>query len=142
MGSGYSICMSTTEIPEEALEFRFVHASGPGGQHVNKASTAVELRVHVNKLRLARDVLRRLRQQQRNRINKEDELILFADNHRSQLRNREAAMTRLQDILAEAAVRPKRRIATTPTKAAQRRRVDDKKLRGKTKQQRKKPALD
>ncbi len=134
--------MSTPHIPPEALEYRFVHASGPGGQHVNKASTAVELRVNLAALRLSADTLRRLKQQQRNRINKDGQLVLFAERHRSQLKNRKDALTRLQDILSRAAVRPKKRIATKPSKASQQRRMDTKKLRGKTKQQRRKPSLD
>jgi len=134
--------MNTPHIPPEALEYRFVHASGPGGQHVNKTATAVELRVQLAALQLAPDILRRLKQQQRNRINKDGQLVLFAERHRSQLKNRKDALTRLQDILQQAAVRPKKRIATRPSKASQKRRVDTKKLRGRTKQQRRKPNLD
>ena len=134
--------MKTPNIPPEALEFRFVHASGPGGQHVNKTATAVELRVNLAALQLAPDTARRLKQQQRNRINKEGELVLFAERHRSQLKNRKDALTRLEDIITQAAIRPKKRIATRPSNAARKRRVDSKKLRGKTKLQRKKPSLD
>jgi ribosome-associated protein len=134
--------MNPPTIPSEALDFRFVHASGPGGQHVNKTATAVELRVTLAALQLAPDTLRRLRQQQRNRINKQGELVLFAERYRSQLKNRKDALTRLEAIIAQAAVKPKRRIATRPSNAARQRRVDSKKLRGKTKQQRRKPTLD
>ena len=134
--------MKTPHIPQQALEFRFVHASGPGGQHVNKTATAVELRVQLAGLQLAPDTLRRLRQQQRNRINKDGELVLFAERYRSQLKNRQDALVRLEDIITQASVRPKPRIATRPSRAAQQRRVDSKKMRGKTKQQRKKPRLD
>ena len=129
-------------IPKEALQFRFVHASGPGGQHVNKTATAVELRVNVAELNLKADVLRRLRQQQHNRISKEGFLVIQADQHRSQLKNKQAATVRLQDMLATAAIRPKRRIATRPSKAAKKRRVDSKKQRGQTKLNRRKPRLD
>ena len=134
--------MSIIDIPNEALEFRFVHASGPGGQHVNKTATAVELRVNVAALNLKADILRRLRQQQRNRISKEGFLVIQADQHRSQLKNKQAATGRLQDMLAAAAVRPKRRIAKRPSKAAKQRRVDSKKQRGQTKLNRRKPQLD
>lgn len=134
--------MNTLKIPPEALEYRFVHASGPGGQHVNKNATAVELRINLAALQLAPDTLRRLKHQQRNRINKDGKLVLFAERHRSQLKNRKDALTRLEDILAQAAVRPKKRIATRPSKASQRRRVEAKKLRGKTKQQRRRPNPD
>ena len=134
--------MKTPYIPQQALEFRFVHASGPGGQHVNKTATAVELRVQLSALELAPDTLRRLRQQQRNRINKEGELVVFAERYRSQLKNRQDALARLEDIIAQASIRPKQRIATRPSNAAKQRRMDSKKLRGRTKQQRKKPSLD
>ena len=134
--------MSIIDIPKDALEFRYVHASGPGGQHVNKTATAVELRVNVTELNLKTDVLRRLRQQQRNRISKEGFLVIQADQYRSQLKNKQAATARLQDMLAKAAVRPKRRIPTRPSKAAKQRRVDNKKQRGQTKQNRRKPRLD
>ncbi len=134
--------MNTPSIPANALEYRFIHASGPGGQHVNKTSTAVELRVNLVALELRVDILRRLRLQQRNRINKEGILILSADSHRSQLQNRKEVLTRLQAILAQAAQRPKSRVATKPTRAAQRRRVETKKQRGQTKTQRRKPSLD
>lgn len=134
--------MSIIDIPKEALEFRFVHASGPGGQHVNKTATAVELRVNVAALNLKTDVSRRLRQQQRNRISKEGFLVIQADQHRSQLKNKQAATARLQDMLAAAAVRPKRRIATRPSKAAKQRRIDSKKQRGQTKLNRRKPQPD
>jgi ribosome-associated protein len=134
--------MSTPEYALEALEFRFVLASGPGGQHVNKTATAVELRVDINALSLPSDITRRLRLQQRNRINKDGQLVIQADQYRSQLKNRKDAVARLEDMLREAAVRPKARIATRPTKAAKERRMDSKKQRGKTKLNRKKPHLD
>lgn len=134
--------MSTPEYAIEALEFRFVLASGPGGQHVNKTATAVELRVDINALRLPAEITRRLRLQQRNRINKEGQLVIQADQYRSQLKNRKDAIARLEDLLREAAVRPKARIATRPSKAAKERRMDNKKQRGKTKLNRKKPHLD
>ena len=129
-------------IPDAACEFKFVHASGPGGQHVNKTATAVELRVDIGKLELTRDTRNRLRQQQRNRINKDDRLVIHADEFRSQLKNRKAALSRLQGMIAAAKVRPKKRIATKPTYAAKRRRVDTKKQRGQTKANRKKPSWD
>ena len=134
--------MTSFNIPNQALEFRFVHASGPGGQHVNKTATAVELRVQLQALGLPHDTLRRLRIQQRNRINKEDELILQADQYRSQLKNRQDALQRLQHMLRQAAIRPKKRIPTKPSRAAKQRRMDSKKIRGKTKQSRRKPRLD
>ena len=127
------------EIPEAACVFKFVRASGPGGQHVNKASTAVELRVRVDALNLPLDLVKRLRDQQRTRMSSDGILIIQADEHRSQQRNRTAALDRLQKMLANAAIKPKKRIATKPSTSAKRRRLDKKKLRSTVKSNRKKP---
>ena len=129
-------------ISEAACEFRFSHASGPGGQHVNKTSTAVELRVAVNLLGLPPGPAQRLRDQQRNRINRQGQIVIQADQHRSQLKNRKAALERLQRMIQQALPVPKKRIATKPTKAARRRRLDNKRQRGQTKSARRKPTLD
>lgn len=126
-------------LPPDACEFRFVHSSGPGGQHVNKTSTAVELRVDVGLLRLDNSAERRLRQQQANRINKEGVLVIQATTHRSQLKNRQDAVSRVEEMIAEARKRPKARIATQPTFSAKRRRVDQKKKQASTKKQRQRP---
>jgi len=135
--------MSTEpKYPEGALEFRFVHASGPGGQHVNKTSSAVELRVNLEALLLRADVAQRLFEQQRSRINKRRELIIFAEQFRSQLKNRKDAVARLDEMITTAAIRPKQRIATKPSRNAKRKRVDTKKQRGRTKTTRRKPSLD
>ena len=79
-----------------------MHSSGPGGQHVNKTSTAVELRVDVRLLALRNDAERRLRQRQANRINKEGVLVIQATTHRSQLKNRQDAIVRVEEMVAEA----------------------------------------
>lgn len=131
-----------TQAMLQACEFRYVHASGPGGQHVNKTATAVELRVHLNKLDLPPAVHRRLREQQRNRINRDAQLIIQADEFRSQKRNKDAALERLADMLAKARIAPKRRIATKPSQAARRARINNKKQRGEVKSMRRKPRLD
>ena len=134
--------MSTSDpnlLPPDACEFRFVHSSGPGGQHVNKASTAVELRVDVSLLGLDSQAQRRLRQRQANRINKEGVLVIQAARHRSQLKNRQDAIARVEALIAEARKRPKTRIATQPTFSAKRRRVEQKKKHASTKRQRQRP---
>jgi len=130
------------DFPQKALEFRFVHASGPGGQHVNKASTAVELRVTISALLLGLEVADRLREQQKNRINKQGQIVIQANQFRSQLNNRKDAVARLGQFIEAARVRPKRRIATHPSYAAKRKRMDNKANRGRTKLNRRKPALD
>ncbi len=129
-------------VPEEACEYRFVLAGGPGGQHVNKNATAVELRVHVQKLALPRGVATRLKQAQAGRINKEGQLLIQASEHRSQLKNKKAALFRLEEMLKAVWQPPKRRIATRPSAASQRRRVTTKKQRGEVKISRQKPRLD
>ena len=130
------------ELPNNSYEARFVHASGPGGQHVNKASTAVELRVYLNKLELPPGALHRLKQLNRNRINKDGVLIIQADQHRSQLQNRKAAVARVESLIAAALRPPKRRVATRPTLASKKRRLQHKKQRGMTKANRRKPNLE
>lgn len=134
--------MTRYVIPDEACEFRFVHASGPGGQHVNKSSTAVELRVAVARLRLPPAAEARLRTQQKNRLNKDGELVIQAEQFRSQLKNRRDALERLTQMIEAARERPKRRVPTRPTAASKRRRIDTKKQRGQLKSQRQKPAPD
>ncbi|MEM7077687.1 MAG: alternative ribosome rescue aminoacyl-tRNA hydrolase ArfB [Pseudomonadota bacterium] len=130
------------DIPEHALEERFVHASGPGGQHVNKTATAVELRVDIDALGLLPGHRRRLLDNHRKRISKDGVLIIQASENRSQLKNREAALQRLQEMLTATAHPPKRRIATRPSSAARRRRMDNKRQRGQVKATRRKPRLD
>ena len=130
------------EIPDSACEYRFIHARGPGGQHVNKAATGVELRLHLNKLDIPPGVLHRLKQTQRNRINKDGVLVVQADQSRSQLGNRKAALARVESFINEVWQPPKRRIATKPSKTAKAKRVKMKKQRGEVKNNRKKPGLD
>ncbi|MEM9622244.1 MAG: alternative ribosome rescue aminoacyl-tRNA hydrolase ArfB [Pseudomonadota bacterium] len=130
------------DIPAAACTFSFVQASGPGGQHVNKTATAVELRVQTELLGLPPAVHRRLQHQQRNRINKSGELVIQADQHRSQLSNRKDAMQRLQNMLSQAFVAPKKRVPTKPSGAARRNRLKQKKQRGQLKNSRRKPNLE
>ena len=126
-------------IPESAYEFRFVKASGPGGQHVNKTSSAVELRVKVDALGIPGYAAKRLQEQQRNRINQQRVLIIQAEEYRSQQRNRDAALDRLNAMLEAAHKRPKVRIATKPSKGQKKKRLDNKKRRGEVKAGRRKP---
>ncbi|MEL0047609.1 MAG: alternative ribosome rescue aminoacyl-tRNA hydrolase ArfB [Gammaproteobacteria bacterium] len=126
-------------IPPAACEFQFIHSSGPGGQHVNKTSTAVELRVDTTLLALDAYSLGRLIGLQANRINKQGILVVQASSHRSQLKNRQQALARVEAMIQEARQRPKKRIATSPSQSAKRKRVDRKKKHGTTKQQRQKP---
>lgn len=130
-------------LPESELEERFVHAGGPGGQHVNKTATAVQLRFHIaGSESLPADVGTRLQRLARNRINQEGELVIEARRYRSQQRNRTDARERLARWIARAAQPPRQRKPSRPTRAAKARRVADKKQRGRTKQLRDPPCRD
>jgi len=113
----------TIVIPDHELDERFVRASGPGGQNVNKVATAVELRFNVAASSLADDVKARLRRLAGKRMSTDGVLLIDSREHRTQARNRDAARARLVALLQQAARRPKSRKKTKPTKAARERRL-------------------
>lgn len=130
-------------LDEDELIFRAARASGPGGQHVNKTSTAVELRFDVAASpSLAEDLKARLVRLGGARMTLEGVLVLFAQGRRSQELNRQEVTERLFDLIRAAAVRPKTRRPTKPTKASKERRLEAKKGRGGIKAARSRPRMD
>lgn len=125
------------QIPEQELEFRFVLASGPGGQNVNKVATAVQLRFDASRsASLPEPVRERLAVLAGSRMTKEGVVVITAKRHRTQERNRQDARERLLDLLRRAARPPKKRRPTRPSRAARERRLRDKRARSEKKQAR------
>lgn len=126
-------------IDENEISYDFVHASGPGGQNVNKVATAVQLRFDVRgSSSLPPDVQERLERLAGNRMTQEGVLILQAQQHRSQERNRRDVLERLVGLIQQAARQPKRRRRTRPTAASKRRRLEAKRHRAEIKRRRRK----
>jgi ribosome-associated protein len=134
---------SQIELDERDLVWSFARASGPGGQNVNKVATAAELRFDATNALLPEDMKQRLSGLAGRQMTQDGILVITAQEHRSQERNRDAALTKLVSLLRRAAIRPKRRIATRPTKASKERRLQSKAKRSGTKKLRSaRPSFD
>jgi ribosome-associated protein len=130
-------------IPDEELEWKFIRSSGPGGQNVNKVASAVQLRfLLVRNVTLPVSVRNRLRRLAGQKLIDDGSILIKAMTERSQDQNRRAALERLEALIRAAMVEPKIRKKTRPTKASKERRIDSKKRRGLTKQQRGDPRRD
>lgn len=128
------------QIDESELEFRFVHASGPGGQNVNKVATACQLRFDAaGSDSLPEEVKHRLIRLAGRRMTEMGVLVIDARRYRTQLRNRRDALERFVSLLQRAATIPKPRRKTKPTPASRKRRLESKHRRSRTKQLRRRP---
>lgn len=124
-------------VPENELTFEYQRSSGPGGQNVNKVATAVRLRFHVaSSTVLPPEVKERLLRLAGKRVTTAGEILLLGQRYRTQEKNRADVLERLDELVARASIAPKRRRPTRPTKAAGRRRLEEKRRRSERKQER------
>jgi ribosome-associated protein len=133
--SGISIAPGVF-VPEGAVAFSFSRSSGPGGQNVNKVSTRVELRIALRAIPIGAEARGRLAGLAGSRVTSDGELLITADEHRSQSRNKAEALERLRDLIVRALVRPKKRRPTRPGRGAVERRLEGKRVRAERKRMR------
>jgi ribosome-associated protein len=123
-------------LDEEDIHFDFIRASGPGGQKINKASTAVQLRYRLGNSSLPGYVKRNLAEIAGKQLNRNQEVVIDARRFRSQIRNREDALRRLTKMVARSARKPTPRLKTRPSLSARRRRLQNKRKKGERKKYR------
>lgn len=121
-------------IADAEIKISFIRSPGPGGQNVNKVATAVLLRFNVRKSSLPKAIAERILLLAGPKLTTEGDLLIKASRYRTQKRNKQDALKRLQTILNEAAIPPKKRQKTAPSNAVRKRRLDKKKLHSKTKE--------
>ncbi|NOQ76538.1 MAG: aminoacyl-tRNA hydrolase [Methylococcaceae bacterium] len=124
---------ANVSIPDNEIEFSAIRAQGSGGQNVNKVSSAIHLRFDINASSLPEFYKQRLLRLRDHRLTKEGVIVIKAQQYRTQEKNREAALERLREMIKGVAVVQKVRRATKPTRGSQKRRMDSKVKRGKTK---------
>ena len=136
------VISSSLSIPDSEISWEAIRAQGAGGQNVNKVSSAIHLRFDVQASSLPDGLKQALLNQRDRRVNSEGVVVIKAQRSRSQEANLEDARQRLAELVARAAHKPKTRKATRPTRASQRRRVEGKVKRGRTKALRRAPPTD
>ena len=129
-------------IPERALTFKFVRSSGPGGQNVNKVATAAQCRLDLDAAGLEDGLRLRLERLAGKRLTAAGEIVVFADTHRTQARNRQAALSRLAALIEAARTEPRPRRPTRPSARARKKRLVAKRQRGATKKLRRPVGAD
>ena len=129
------------KIKESELHFSFVRSQGPGGQNVNKVSTAVQLRYNIHESDIPKHLKELFIEKYSNRISKNGEIIIIAQSHRTQNKNKIDAINRLESLFSDIKI-PVKRIATKPSKASKIKRVESKKKRSLVKKSRKKVSLE
>jgi len=129
-------------VPEEAIEEKFLAATGPGGQNVNKVATAVQLRLYVYTLRLDPGTYQRLKTLAGSRFTEEGEIVITARNYRTREANRADARLRIGELLRRAHERPVKRVKTKPSRTAKLKRLEGKAIRSDVKRGRGKVAPD
>ena len=129
------------KIKESELHFSFVRSQGPGGQNVNKVSTAVQLRYNIYESDIPKHIKELFIEKYSNRISKNGDIIIIAQSHRTQNKNKIDAINRLESLFSDIKI-PVKRIATKPSKASKVKRVESKKKRSLVKKSRKKVSLD
>ena len=129
------------KIKESELHFSFVRSSGPGGQHVNKVSTAVQLRYNIHESDISNDIKQRFISAYRKRISKNGFIIIISQSFKSQKKNKDDAINRLEKLFSDIKIQAKR-IPTKPSRSSKVKRVENKKKRSQVKKSRMKVSLD